>query len=250
MGAGDDPKREFDDIDGIVLDDDFVKAAVITESELERRRRARAADERVAEARRREALRRPIAVRHDLDHQAARRDARRRELRRRWLIGTACLAGFALLVAGFFSLPGDDPTGSVRAGSAALPAPGGATLVGEVYSPGDCVAIAPNQETGPEARQTEVVPCSKPHLFEVVGPADIAATDYPTSAEWDAAVASRCTPLVTKVLGHPLSPDSRFVIDALTPTAASWANGADHVMWCTLHPRDASSYVGKVTTQA
>lgn len=246
-GGGEDLGRELDEV---VLDDDFVNAAVITERELERRRAA-AADVRAADAGSRDALRVQLDSLEEAGRADARRAIHRREVRNRVVILVACAVGFALLVAGFFWLPGGSVAPRSDAGSAPVPdASVGHTLVGEVYAPGDCVGVAANQGDGPEAQQTEVVPCSKAHGFEVVGRAEIDVAAYPSPAEWAALTTEKCTPLVAGHLGHALDTGGRFVIDSLIPTAASWDEGADRSIWCTLHPRDGQPFTGKVKDQA
>jgi hypothetical protein len=111
------------------------------------------------------------------------------------------------------------------------------------YVVGDCVTW--DQVLNPlgEWEATSVVPCSRPHLFEVAGHVDLSAGgDYPTDDGWrDMAHTGECLRLDEKLLTHPFDSHGRFILTVIRPTAGSWSMGRRKV-WCGISARKETDH--------
>jgi hypothetical protein len=132
---------------------------------------------------------------------------------------------------------------------AALPAANDEPEVQEVppppATPGTCLMW-----TRPDAADTEVVDCARPHLFEQAGsvalPADMA---LPDDRQWRQIVDERCEPVVLEYLGGKFDPDGRYRVGALKPSPAKWAEG-DRELRCGLQSASRSGALYPLTGRA
>jgi hypothetical protein len=81
----------------------------------------------------------------------------------------------------------------------------------------------------PDASNLSEVDCTRAHLFEVTGTADIsgqypAGAPFPDEQGWQKAAQSSCTTSVTDYLGK-LDPNGKYTVGALKPTGSQWASG-------------------------
>jgi len=91
--------------------------------------------------------------------------------------------------------------------------------------PGSCLTW-----TEPEAADIRKVDCTEPHLFELVGTADLEPilgknTPYPSAERWQELKEEHCTTLATDYMNGKLDPFGRFSVGALTPSQQGWQNG-------------------------
>lgn len=104
-------------------------------------------------------------------------------------------------------------------------------LADRFYNRGDCVrwATAPTAQTV----STIVVPCSQPHLIEIVSEANIPASvsGYPDDEEWINLAKVLCARSVTSYLGYRLDPAGRFQIQSIDPTLDGWDQDV-RTLWC------------------
>lgn len=106
-------------------------------------------------------------------------------------------------------------------------------LADAVYRPGDCVRWNQDQPSSGE-RLTTVVPCSSPHLIEIVGEVTVPGGDsapFPTEAQWTAFAPQFCGPLMQPYLGYALDPAGRFGTGEIHPLTDGWSMGR-RKMWC------------------
>lgn len=111
-------------------------------------------------------------------------------------------------------------------------------LADAVYRPGDCVRWDQDQPSARE-RLTTVVPCSSPHLIEIVGAVTVpggASAAFPAEAEWTAFAPQLCGPLMQPYLGYALDPAGRFGTGEIHPSTEGWSLG-QRKMWCGLTGR-------------
>ena len=218
-------ERGGDGLDDVVLDEDFVRGATIHEAGADARRNPPSLPP---------APRRPLPARRNV---AQRSVDRVREHWRDLLVAVAAVAVLALVGRALF-LPSTHPTatGSNASGTST-------TEVGlsrRDYGSGDCVIWDQSAAAGQE-RATHVVPCTQPHLVEIVGMAvakDSAsyAASGPTTAQWDAIYHQQCMPLIVRFLGTSLDPNGRFAAGGIQPSPESWLQG-DREMWCGIEAR-------------
>lgn len=117
------------------------------------------------------------------------------------------------------------------------------------YTAGACVTW--NQSDVGEA-PTSQVPCSQPHLVEVVG-AVLQVTGFGSTYPGDATLAAyyrkQCLGPSDKYLGYALDPGGRFADNAVGPAPSGWADG-DRTAWCTLdlkgNPVVFTAFTGEV----
>jgi hypothetical protein len=122
---------------------------------------------------------------------------------------------------------------------AALPAADKGPEVLEVQAPpatpGTCLMW-----TRPDAADTSVVDCVKPHLFEQAGSVTLVdQTTLPDDQQWRQLVNERCDPVVLDYLTGKFDPDGRYRVGALKPSPAKWAEG-DRELRCGLQSSSRS----------
>ena len=106
------------------------------------------------------------------------------------------------------------------------------------YGPGDCVTWPDSESEFATRASPEVVPCDRPHRMEMVGSLRLdEETAYPSGFRMGELVAQHCPPLVRAHLGHDLDPAGRYEIGALHPTIDSWRSG-DRALWCAVVLRE------------
>lgn len=106
-------------------------------------------------------------------------------------------------------------------------------LVDAVYRHGDCVRWNQDQSSAGE-RLTTVVPCSSPHLIEIVGEVTVPAGNtapFPSGPEWTTLGLQLCGPLMAPYLGYALDPAGRFGTGEIRPSPDGWSMGRRQ-MWC------------------
>jgi hypothetical protein len=114
-----------------------------------------------------------------------------------------------------------------------------ASLAGRSYRPGDCVTWN-QQEPTDVYIPTTVVPCTQPHLLEVVRkatPGTLPDT-FPSQAAWGQLLDADCGPPSTTYLGYPLFPNGRFYATGLHPDPTGWSRG-DRTLWCGIGARSS-----------
>jgi hypothetical protein len=122
---------------------------------------------------------------------------------------------------------------------AALPAASNEPDVREVppppATPGTCLMW-----TRPDAADTEVVDCARPHLFEQAGSVTLADDmALPDDRQWRQIVNERCQPVVLEYMRGKFDPDGRYRVGALKPSPAKWAEG-DRELRCGLQSASRS----------
>ena len=206
-----------DPFDGIVLDDDFVRAATRHEA--------------------------AHPLRHGLPPAvpapALSRDSPRQRRRRNPHFGVlvvaiaAAAAGAGVMVVGHRA----DSSAGVQAplvvdkhdsGSKRTPDVRGprrdTSLADQSYARGACY-------TWPQlggATDAEKVTCNKPHLFQAVAQVtlpDSLGAGFPSEDQWSQIARQRCGPLVAQFLGFPLAPDGRWFAEGIHPLAGGWSRG-------------------------
>lgn len=239
---GEDPAPENDDFP--VFDDDFVSGGPVeltaTQRAIEHARQVAAAAERARALRDQEFEGAKAARRYRLGTSP--------RARRKWLK----LSVLAAVVGGggwwFWGHPGIAQRASSQPAAAtepSTPVPTAATVPAGVttttvlelenfdYSPGTCVTWDQSEQ---QATLTTEVPCSQPHLVELVAPSfqiTQFGTQYPPDATLVGYYRQQCTGPAEGYLGYQLDPGGRFVATAVGPTAADWADG-DRKAWCVL----------------
>lgn len=106
-------------------------------------------------------------------------------------------------------------------------------------APGTCLTW-----TRTDAGDLSAVDCTRPHLFEVTGSADVSGqyppgAAFPDEAAWQKAASASCTASATTYLGK-LDPMGKYVVGALKPTSAQWSAG-DRSLRCGLQRSTPSS---------
>ncbi|MBB4687040.1 hypothetical protein BJY18_004525 [Amycolatopsis jiangsuensis] len=99
--------------------------------------------------------------------------------------------------------------------------------------PGSCLTWS-----AADASDAHVVPCTRPHLFEVTGSVDIGAqftedAPFPSLDQWQQIAQQKCNSDVRPYLGHALDPYGKLTTNLLRPAAAQWADG-DRQLRCGL----------------
>jgi hypothetical protein len=237
-----------DDLDGLVLDETFVRAASRREAGAGERERAWAK----ANRRHRRQLRR-------------RRWARRYRTAAQALVLVAGVA--AVAVAAGFS--GQGPLASLRApvapeheqlvsDEASTETPSSSTTVRlerRSFDIGDCV-VWDQRVQWASANVTSVVPCDEPHLMEVTGKFTMSKGPYPSEPEWDAIFdTGRCAEMGAAYLGGHLDPSGMYAPRGIIPLADGWLQG-DREVWCGLwrYPLEevaaSERYTGKIDPSA
>jgi hypothetical protein len=130
-------------------------------------------------------------------------------------------------------------------------APGVAGLA--AARPGDCATWDQGART-PTAR---IVPCSAPHLAEVVAATTVTGlgSSWPGPARFAAYAAQVCPTRVAAYLGHPLDPQGLVASSAAYPTADEWRTGG-RTLVCDLVRRRAgaastlAAFTGRVAGDA
>lgn len=215
-------EEEGDPFDGLVLDEEFVKAAKAYEPPA----RTREAIARHGRSSPRDWETRPVAP--------ARR--RRRTGAGLGVVAAVLVLAFVAWQTGWFASP--SPTG-VRAAAVALsPSPSPEMgLDRSVWTTGDCYTWD-QRKPRPDVAVPDV-PCARPHLFQYVRSTTVPGlplAPYPTDVAWNRITEARCTGFVTAFLHHVLDPRGRYEVDALTPRRADWALG-DRTLECGIFGR-------------
>ena len=237
-----------DRFDRLVLDDDFVKSAVVVEGDAERRVRA--------------------AAKANPERQRERREFRRARRRRRlaslfsYRTGAvvAALVLVGLVVPGFNSVgplaylgdlitpeEGSEDT-SVLGASAT--AEGGPTttidqhLYARDYKKGDCVWWDESNTTA-RTLASKVVDCNEPHLLEITGRHVVKLHDivYPKESYWvELLRTGPCLAAAEKYMGTKLDPDGNYYSSGVYPTEEGWILG-DRTVHCgiAVHPYEAAA---------
>lgn len=139
-----------------------------------------------------------------------------------------------------------DATVPVVGSFAALPEPPREPEVVEVAAPpatpGTCLTW-----TRPDAVDTALVDCARPHLFEQAGTVQL--TDQlalPSDATWRQLVDERCGPVVMTYLNNVFDPDGRYRVGALKPSRSKWEQG-DRELRCGLQSASRSGALYPLT---
>jgi hypothetical protein len=115
------------------------------------------------------------------------------------------------------------------------------------YSPGNCVTwdVSATGQT-----PTSVVPCSSPHLIEMVEGIQLKAygrwATYPSLNGWQFLINTECAQPVNAYLGYALNANGRFYLGAIFPLERAWADG-QRTLWCGIEERtgaDPSPVIG------
>lgn len=225
-------------IDDVVLDEDFVRGASISELDAAKRAKAKAKEKAKADKRERRLYRRHV---------------RRRRIRRTaqtlvllaGVVGVGVMAGQSGMGPLSF-LQDDDEVQSVAAAgeetaptTEPVPADGSTTstvleLERRSFEVGDCVLWDQSVHRVPSTRQVEVVDCARPHLMEVTGKVELERGPYPSEATWDAMFdTGACAELGAAYLGGTLDPRGHYVPRGIIPQEEGWRYG-DREVWCGL----------------
>jgi hypothetical protein len=99
------------------------------------------------------------------------------------------------------------------------------------YQMGDCVTW--DLHAASDTIPTSVVPCSSPHVIEVVSKEQFTynGTTYPDIAQWKQIYTATCAGPVTSYLGFAIDPAGRFFANALYPQAQALRAG-ERTLWC------------------
>lgn len=87
------------------------------------------------------------------------------------------------------------------------------------------------------------VPCSEPHLVEVVSdriPFESGNQQWLGAAGTAQLIATNCSAPARDYLGYDLDPDGRFGVAAFIPGAGSWVAG-NHYLWCYIAEKTANA---------
>lgn len=116
---------------------------------------------------------------------------------------------------------------------------GGAPLAGDLQV-GDCVG----DDIGWTRANTDVVACSSPHRYQIVGIVPYVSADdaFPGDAAIDQLSEETCYDRFEAFVGTSYE-ESRWYMTAWLPTAETWAAG-DRSILCTLHAEDEEPFVG------
>ncbi len=121
------------------------------------------------------------------------------------------------------------------------------TVLARRYEVGDCVISeeAENVLGGSDHLSTDgktatrVVPCDRPHLYEITGTFRLRGyPEYPTPEQWNEIfrkAGDGCRPFAERFLNSPLDPSGKFISTGIKPSPAYWATGNRDV-WCALGP--------------
>ncbi len=236
MGSGEEEstepaaEKEDDAFASLRLDEEFVKAATRSEPPAEHRAPPRPVSSRPARPARFDRQMAWIQAHHWVVYGA--------------VIVVALIAVAAIRHLGPLASTATSPSASsglppVHSTTASLPSSSSSTttspvnLVQRSYKTGDCVKWDPTDPA--EDVSTSVVPCSEPHLIEMVSKATVPASvsSYPDAAKWVDLATILCAKPVTSYLGYALDPAGRFQVSDIGPTPESWAQG-DRTFWCGL----------------
>ncbi|HEY1651879.1 MAG TPA: septum formation family protein [Acidimicrobiales bacterium] len=90
-----------------------------------------------------------------------------------------------------------------------------------------------NQTPSGGLAATSVVPCTRPHLIEIVSKTHVPAsvTRFPDTQGWINLAQILCAQSVRSYLSYALDPAGRFQINSINPTLAGWLQ-RDRTMWC------------------
>lgn len=230
--------RGDDALEGLTLDDSFVRGAALSEGSHR---------DREKEARRR--------------HRKHRRGNRFRRTGR-WIVRVAplLLAAVILAAAVGFGSRGQGPLGQLDAvrrlgglepvEAAAGVEPASTTtsttsvttsststtiaLTNVSQTPGDCLTWD-QALGGPDTRRSETIPCEAEHLLEVSSAYEIDGSPYgpdgPTEAEWDAVRDGECLRRAEELLGYRLDLRGRFQPSMIVPLPPGWRVG-DRTVVC------------------
>lgn len=100
------------------------------------------------------------------------------------------------------------------------------TVVEKSYRVGDCVMWDQSVANA----QPEVVPCQRPHIFQVTGSFKMAGNRFPTAGQWQAVLnLGQCQSYADVWLGG--TPSGKYQVASLRPTPQSWADGV-RTVWC------------------
>ncbi len=106
------------------------------------------------------------------------------------------------------------------------------------FQPGDCVTW--DQTATGENIQTAVVPCTSPHLVEIVGPQQLSSyapdAPYPGESQWTQIDSTVCGPPAATYLGYGLDPQGRFSPEGIRPVESAWTLD-DRKLWCGISAR-------------
>jgi hypothetical protein len=83
-------------------------------------------------------------------------------------------------------------------------------------------------------RDVSVIPCTEPHLMQIVGKVDATkhfSDKYPSNGAWMNFFDKVCGPLVEKLMGAKIDPYGRFAAGAIYVFPESWERG-DRDVWC------------------
>ena len=226
--------RKDDEFDRLVLDEDFVRGANVTELD--------------AKARRKD------AKRHE---RASRRQARRAQRRRALRSAKTGSLVMALIAVALF-VPGlagigplsylqdkllperDDSEVKTVDGAAVTSVPGEVTsttidqhLQRLAYDVGDCVFWDGTDDKS-YTLDTDIVDCDKPHVLEITGRHVVVVDDfaYPSESFWDAMFDTGvCLTKAEEYLGTKLDPNGNYYSSGVMPSPESWADG-DREVYC------------------
>jgi hypothetical protein len=198
--------EEPDPFEGLVLDEEFVRAAATFEPP----------------ARTREALaRHPVReLPRSWDPGRAKRASRRRDL-------TTLLIAIVLVAGGYVGYHALTSSGGEATAASATPRPSPTrelTLEDQVYLRGACYRW--NQDVDHSTAVT--VSCSAPHLFEAVKRVHLSGYDhkpFPSEAEWDVLGGRLCNGPVSAYLHAPLDPEGRYYSSLIQPVREGWEEG-------------------------
>ncbi len=207
---------EPDPFDGLVLDEAFIRGARAHEPP----------------ARTREALSKPPRAARVWSAPAARPGRLRGVLTMVVVLGL--VGGVAYLtfrprgssIPAAAALPQSSASASGSATPRPRPSPDELSIENAVDARGHCYTW--NQKV--KTTHAFDVTCSSPHLFEAVQPVTLNSypqgAPFPTDAQWDTIVETRCRPLVTNYLRHQIDPAGKLYVTMIHPTLTGWDQDA------------------------
>jgi hypothetical protein len=213
-----------DELDGLVLDEEFVRLAPVIELRAHERRTAAIAAAKERAARERRALSVPATPKPPPWWTPVRRKVG---------VAVAALTALAALMAGLKALGVNQDRPRTAATDATA-----AAVAGQTDVAGDCVTWPDSEGDFATRIGIEVVDCADEHRLEMLGTVTLEEGPYPTPGRFSELFDERCPALARTHLGHDLDPAGRFAIGGLYPSIDGWRAG-DRGLACAVVLRDS-----------